>query len=446
MSRQGRARGLWWRRGLIWGVIALLWVFSGLRLALPERVLAQDGTNHVDLINLNTSIDTFTAGYVQRALDIAQNDGASAFIIVLDTPGGESDAMDTIIKTLLSSPIPSVVYVAPSGARAASAGTFITYAANVAAMAPGTRIGAAHPVGLGGTDITSTEGTKITNDAIAEIQSLAEQRGRNADWAAKAVSESVSITEKQALDLHVIDLIAQDNQDLLNQLDGRKVQQNGRELTFRTRGASITSIPMTPIEEFLHILLDPNIAAILFSIGSLAILVELYNPGATVPAVVGVICITLALVALYNLPTNWAALILIVAAIIMFVLDVKLTSIVLTIGGIIAFILGSLFLFRPFTTPQPTFTPVYVSPFVIAGLTLLMTFFFLFVIRAAVRSRLAPVVTGITPFLDSYGVATSDFALVKASLCVRRWALPPVRYQSPCCPLHSRAWSRLDAH
>ncbi len=397
-----RRSGLWILAVVVWTLTALAWV-------TPREVLAQ-GAAHVDIAVFNTSVDTFTAGYIERALGVAKDDGAQALIIELDTPGGELDATHEIDKALLGSPVPSVVYIYPAGSRAGSAGTFITYASTVAAMAPGTNIGAAHPVDMSGGDITGTIGTKVVNDAIADIRSMARTRGRNEEWAARAVSESVSIPAEEALNMHVIDLIAQDRQDLLNKLDGRTVSQNGHELTLHTRGASIREVNMTVIEDFLHVLLDPNIAAILLSIGSLAILVELYNPGAMIPAITGVICLTLALVGLYNLPTNWAAVVLIGASIIMFVLDVKLTSFVLTLGAIVAFVLGAAFLFRPFTPPEPI-TPefsVTVSPFVIAALTLLMTGFFLIVVRAAIRSRLLPVVTGVKPYLDAYGVATSE--------------------------------------
>ncbi len=397
-----RRSGLWILAVVVWTLTALAWV-------TPREVLAQ-GAAHVDIAVFNTSVDTFTAGYIERALGVAKDDSAQALIIELDTPGGELDATHEIDKALLGSPVPSVVYIYPAGSRAGSAGTFITYASTVAAMAPGTNIGAAHPVDMSGGDITGTIGTKVVNDAIADIRSMARTRGRNEEWAARAVSESVSIPAEEALNMHVIDLIAQDRQDLLNKLDGRTVSQNGHELTLHTRGASIREVNMTVIEDFLHVLLDPNIAAILLSIGSLAILVELYNPGAMIPAITGVICLTLALVGLYNLPTNWAAVVLIGASIIMFVLDVKLTSFVLTLGAIVAFVLGAAFLFRPFTPPEPI-TPefsVTVSPFVIAALTLLMTGFFLIVVRAAIRSRLLPVVTGVKPYLDAYGVATSE--------------------------------------
>jgi membrane-bound serine protease (ClpP class) len=398
------------QRGVLLSIAALIWIITALYLVAPRAAFAQ-GEPRVDIATVDTSIDTFTTGYIERVLGVARDDGAQALVIQLDTPGGSLDATHDIVKDMLASNVPVVVYISPSGARAGSAGTFITYAATVAAMAPGTNIGAAHPVGLGGEEITGTIGAKVTNDAVALIRSLAAQRGRNAEWAEKAVRESVSITSKEALDLQVVNLIANDIPDLLSQLDGRTVKVVGeREVTLHTRGATTRELSMNFFEEFFHTLLDPNIALILLNIGSLAILIELYNPGATLPAVTGVICLTLAAVALFNLPTNWAAVVLIAASIVMFVFDLKVNSFVLTAGGILAFVLGAFFLFRPFTLPEPTAPVVSVSPFVIGGLAVMTAAFFTFALGAAVRSRNAPVVTGTAPFLGAYGVATSELA------------------------------------
>lgn len=405
-SQTKKRQSAW--RPVLFSLAASIWILSALYIAMPRLVSAQSASR-VDIATVDTSIDTFTAGYIERFLNAARDDGSQAAIIQLDTPGGDLDATYNITKDMLASSVPVVVFISPSGARAGSAGTFITYAANLAAMAPGTNIGAAHPVGAGGEDITGTIGVKITNDAVAHILSLAAQRGRNSDWAEKAVRESVSITSQQALDLHVVDIIANDIPDLLNQLDGRTVKLAAdRQVTLHVRGAATHQLDMNFFEVFFHTLLDPNIALILLNIGSLAILIELYNPGATLPAVAGVICLTLAAVALYNLPTNWAAVVLIAASIVMFVFDLKVNSFVLTAGGILAFILGAFFLFRPFTPPETTAPEVSVSPYVIGGLAFMTAAFFSFALGAAVRSRKAPVVTGIGPFLGAYGVATSE--------------------------------------
>ncbi len=395
------------RSAWLLAILAVSAVLMAGWFVFPRPALAQN-RNQVDVATLDTSIDMFTVGYVERVLDNARQDGAQAVVIQMDTPGGELGATRQLMQSMLASPVPVVVYIAPSGARAGSAGTFITYAANVAAMAPGTNIGAAHPVDASGGDITGTIGTKITNDSVALIRSVAAQRGRNADWAEKAVRESVSITEKEALDQHVVDLIANNMNDLLDKLDGRTVSANGREVTLHTRGATVKPVDMTIFEQFLHILLDPNVAAILLNVGMLAIFVELYNPGAILPAVTGVICLILAAVALFSLPTNWAAVLLILASILMFVVDVKLTSFVLTLGGIVTFILGALFLFRPFTPPEPTAPVLAVSPIVIGVLVLATSSFFVFAVGAALRSRQLPVISGISPYLGALGVATSE--------------------------------------
>lgn len=386
-------------------VLLALWLAIALFSISSAWLGAQSNAPRVDVAKINGVIDPFTEGYVERVIGVAKEDGASALVFQLDTPGGGLDATRTIIERFFDSPVPILVYVSPSGARAGSAGVFITYGAHLAAMAPGTNIGAAHPVDSGGQDITGTMGTKVENDSAAFIRTIALQRGRNADWAEDAVRKSVSVTEQDALEKHIIDFIAIDVNDLLNQAHGRTVKVQNQDVTLNTRGASIRQVEMNFFEEFFHILLDPNIALILLNIGTLALIVEVYNPGAVIPAVIGIICLTLAAVALFGLPTNWAAVILIVAGIGMMVLDIKVTGFALTVGGIIAFLLGAFFLFRPFTPPEPTTPDISVSPFVIGGLALLSALFFTFVVGAAYRSRNLPVITGIKPILGADGVA-----------------------------------------
>lgn len=369
---------------------------------------AQSQALHVDVAHIDGVIDTFMEGYIDRVIKLAEGDGASAIVIRMDTPGGDLESTRKIVENLLNSSLPSVIYVSPSGARAGSAGVFLTYAGNFAAMAPGTNIGAAHPVSAGGQDITGTIGVKVTNDAAAFIRTIAQQRGRNVDWAERAVRESVSITEIEALDLKVINLISPSVTDLLNQIDGSTTLVNRREVVLHTRGAEIRSVDMNFFESFFHILLDPNIASILLSIGSLAILVELYNPGATIPAVVGVICLTLAAVALLGLPTNWAAVILIIAGFGMLVLDIKVTGFALSVGGVLSIILGLFFLFRPFTLPQQPQFEISVSPWVIAAITGTIALFFFVVLRAALATRHAPAIMGPKTYIGAHGVAVTD--------------------------------------
>ena len=254
--------------------------------------LAQPG-EHVDLITVERVIDPFTAQYVERGLDMAQRDGAQCLVIQLDTPGGSDTPMRVIVQRMLNSSVPIVVYVAPAGARAGSAGVFITLAANIAAMAPGTNIGAAHPVAMPGTEITEIMEEKATSDAAAYVRAIAEKRGRNAEWAEKAVRESASIIAREAVELQVVDLIADDLTDLLDKIDGREVITPDGPVTLSTRGAPVRTIGMNFAENFLHVIVDPNIAYLLLSIGTLALVAEFYHPGAILPAVTGAICLIL---------------------------------------------------------------------------------------------------------------------------------------------------------
>ncbi len=377
--------------------------------ALPLVARAQDRAR-VDVLTVSGTIDTWVDGYIDRGISVAEQDQAEAVVIVLDTPGGALTAMQNITTRMLNARVPVVVFVYPKGAWAGSAGTFITLAGNIAAMAPGTTIGAAHPVDAGGQTIQGDERDKITNFSVGIIRGIAQQRGRNAEWAASAVQSSVAATAEEALDKGVIDLMANDLNDLLNKIDGRTVRTAAGDVTLHTQRVGVVNIDMNLAEYFLHTLVDPNLALILLNIGLLAIAVELYNPGATLPAIVGGICLVLAFVALGNLPVNWGGVILIILAVIVFVIDVKVSSVVLTAGGLIMFVLGALLLFTPFTPPSPLVPEVSVSPWVVAGLGGAMAAFFLFILGAAVRGRYAPVLTGTQPLIGAVGVATTDLA------------------------------------
>jgi membrane-bound serine protease (ClpP class) len=369
--------------------------------------LAQHG-EHVDVVTVKGVIDPFTAQYVGRSLDIAQNDGAQCLIIQLDTPGGSDEPMRTIVQKMLSSTVPIVVYVAPAGARAGSAGTFIAMAANIAAMAPGTNIGAAHPVAMPGVEISEILEEKTTSDAAAYIRAIAEKRGRNAEWAEKAVRESASITASEAVESQVVDLIAEDLTDLLDQIDGREVFTAAGPVTLKTRGAEVRTISMTLVENFLHILVDPNIAYLLLSIGVLALVAEFYHPGAILPGVTGAICLILAFVAFGSLPVNWGGVALIVLAVVLFILDIKVAGFMLSVGGAVAFVLGSLMLFSPFAPPSPTMPRLTVSWPLIALMTASITAFFLFALSAGIRAQRARVSSGVESMVGATGVAASD--------------------------------------
>lgn len=381
--------------------------FVLLSLWLPTVAHAQPG-NHVDVLTVNGTIDTWVDGYVNRGIGAAEQDRAEAVIILLDTPGGALDAMQDITTRMLNARVPVVVFVYPQGAWAGSAGTFVTLAGNIAAMAPGTTIGAAHPVDASGQNISSDERDKITNFSVGIIKNIAQARGRNADWAAKAVQSSVAATAQEALDQKVVDLMATDTNDLLNKINGRTVKTAAGEVTLDTQQVGIVNFDMNLAEYFLHTLVDPNVALILLQIGLLAIAVELYNPGATLPAIVGGICLVLAFVALGNLPVNWGGVILVILSVIVFIIDVKVNTIVLTVGGLVMFVLGAILLFTPFTPPSPVVPEVSISPVVILILGGAMTAFFLFILGAAVRGRNFPVLTGAQSLVGATGVATTN--------------------------------------
>ncbi len=294
------------------------------------------------------AIGPVTARFMIRALERAEAENAAALVFELDTPGGLDDAMRDIVKRILASKVPVVIYVAPAGARAASAGTFLTLAAHVAAMAPGTAIGAAHPVAIGqGMPADSNLTIKAAQDAAAYIRAIAEQRGRNRAWAERAVFESVSLSDSEALTNRVIDLVATDTTALLEILDGRRVLlDDGRAVTLRTRGVPLRRLTLTWREEILKTLTNPNLAYLLFMLGLLGIYFELSNPGAIAPGVVGAIALILAFFAFQTLSISYAGLLLIVLALALFLMDIYIASGgLLTLGGIVALVIGSLLLF-----------------------------------------------------------------------------------------------------
>jgi membrane-bound serine protease (ClpP class) len=319
--------------------LASVIVLAVLLAAAPAR--AAD----VATIVLDGVISPVTVRLVETAIERTQATGARALVIQLDTPGGLERSMRVICQRLLNAPVPVIVYVAPTGARAASAGVFITMAAHIAAMAPATNIGAAHPVAIsGGADKESMK--KIANDAAAFARSIAVERGRNADWAEKAVRESVSITERDAVRLKVVDLVADSMPDLLAKIDGRTVKTAKGPVTLATRDARVTVIEIGFRDRFLNVITDPNIAYILMMLGMLGLFFELSNPGVILPGVVGGISLILAFFAFQSLPINFAGLLLILFGIVLLIAEIKVVSHgVLAIGGIISMALGSLMLF-----------------------------------------------------------------------------------------------------
>jgi membrane-bound serine protease (ClpP class) len=299
----------------------------------------------VSLIEIEGVISPVTMRLVGMAIDRAQAEGSQALIIELDTPGGLERSMRSIAQRMLKSELPIIVYVAPTGARAASAGVFITMAAHVAAMAPATNIGAAHPVAVGGGgDKESLK--KIENDAAAFIRTVATERGRNVEWAEKAVRQSVAITEREAVRLKVVDLVADSVTDLLEKVDGRTVKTAKGPVTLQTRGAQVKPIEIGFRDRVLTVITDPNVAYILMMVGMIGVIAELYNPGAIFPGVIGGISLILAFFAFQSLPLNYAGLLLILFGIGLMVAEIKIVSHgILGVGGVIALLLGSLMLF-----------------------------------------------------------------------------------------------------
>lgn len=379
--------------------LAMVGLFADARAAEPVVVVAQ----------VQGVIDPINAQYLSRVLGQAEAAGAELLVIELNTPGGLSTAMETITERLLGTSVPSVVYVTPTGARAGSAGVFIAMAADVIAMAPGTVIGAAHPVSVDGGQLDEATTEKFTNYSAAYARTLATTKGHNADWAEQAVRASVTLTEQEALQQGVADLVARDLDDLLRQLAGRRVRTStGERALPALLGASIQRYPPNAAEATLHVIADPNIALLLLTIGTIGIFAELYHPGAFFPGIVGVISLLLAFVSLGNLPTNWGAAALICFSILLFMLELHLpTHGVLGIGGVVAFVLGGLLLFAPLTPTAPVFGTFEVNHGLLFGLSGLLAAFFLVALRAGLRARRLPRLDPLAHLNGARGLATS---------------------------------------
>jgi membrane-bound serine protease (ClpP class) len=317
-------------------------------------------------------INPFSARYLERAIRETERAGAAALVLELDTPGGLDTAMRDMMQAELNSHAPVIVYVAPMGARAASAGMFITIAAHLAAMAPGTEIGAAHPVSLSGGGDDEVMATKVTEDAAAFARAIAQHRKRNVEWAESAVRESKSISAEEAMENGVIEIVAASLQDLLEQADGRTVTTPSGETVLRLKGADVQEVPMGWIEHLLHLIADPNIAYILMTIGTLGIILELYHPGGLFPGIAGAICLLLGFAALGTLPVGWAGIGLLVLAVALLLLELHAPGFgAFGIGALVAFIAGSLLLFVPVTPPSPAAPVVGVNPWLVTGMTAL---------------------------------------------------------------------------
>lgn len=369
-----------------------------LSLFLPFVAMGQS----VDVITLDATINPATAEYIHHSIVAARDDGAECLIIRFNTPGGLLKSTREIVSDLLTAKVPVVVYVAPAGAQAASAGAFITLAAHIAAMTPGTNIGAAHPVGMQGGEKDSIMNEKATNDAAAFIRTISEKRHRNVRWAEDAVRKSISITETEALRDSVIDIVAPSVEALLDSIDGRTVNVDGEDRKLNTKDARIVEKEMGWNLRILDILSDPNIAYIFFMLGIYGLLFELYNPGAILPGVVGVIAIILAFYSLHTLPVNYAGLALIVVGIILFILELKIVSHgLLGIGGTVALLLGSIMLIDTESTLE--FATLSLS--VVLSTVIFTALFFIFAIGMGIRAQRRKPVTGVEGIVGETGEA-----------------------------------------
>ncbi len=417
-------------------------------LSVSFLVSAEQGKRVAVIIEVSDTIGPATSDYIQRGLEKAADKGATVVILRLDTPGGLDTAMREINRAIIASPIPVVLYVAPSGARAASAGTYMLYASHIAAMSPATTLGAATPVQIGGVPdlkpptfpdkespdkeskdddavgdededqskekeeakekpapVTGDAMTKkIVNDAVAYIRSMAEMRGRNADWAEQAVREAASLTSEQALLQDVIDIVATDTTDLLAKVDGWQVNINGQDVTLDTSGLEIETIEPDWRNELLSVITNPNIAYILMLLGIYGLFFELANPGFVLPGVVGGICLLLALYALQVLPVNYAGLALMMLGIVFMIAEIFAPSFgALGFGGIIAFVIGSVILF------DTEGSEIQVAIPIIVAVTVISSTFFLIVLRMIFAAHKKPVVSGVDEMLGSIGQVMEDF-------------------------------------
>lgn len=359
----------------------------------------------IHYLTIEGIVNPVMSEFIIKGIENASKEKAEAVVIQIDTPGGLDLSMRDITKAVLSSDVPVIVYVAPSGARAASAGVFIAYASHIAAMAPGTNIGAAHPVAMGGEKMDETMSKKVENDAVAYIKGIASKRHRNADWAEKAVRESASITAEEALKTNVIEIIAADKDALIKAVNGKKVELGTGERVLKTEGAKIQDIEMGMRLRILNAITNPNVAYILLMIGLIGIYFELSNPGAILPGVVGGIFLILAFYAMQTLSVNYAGILLIGLGLIFFIAEIKVISYgLLTIAGIIALTLGSLMLFE---SPLPF---MKLSVWVVLPTVLMFSALFLAALYYAVRIRKQTPVSGKEGLINEIGTADTDIS------------------------------------
>jgi membrane-bound serine protease (ClpP class) len=377
--------------------VFLLWLIFFVLITFPAQ--AKD----IYTITVNGAINPPVAGFIKESIEKTQEKGGEALVISLDTPGGLDTSMRDIVKNIMDASVPVIVYVSPSGARAASAGSIILMASHIAVMAPGTNVGAAHPVTIGKDKPDKTMMKKVENDAVAYSRSIAMKKGRNVEWAAKAVLESASITAKDALDKNVIDVIADSMDELLTKIDGRTVETRTGKVTLKTKGMKTNEIDMPFKYKFLSYLSDPNVAYLLMMLGIIGIFFEIYSPGAIFPGVAGGISIILALYAFQTIPISFAGVALILLGIIFFILELKIISHgALGIAGVISIIIGSIMLIDD---PSGVLAISWKSIITVA---VSLGFFVFGILAYAVKAQMAKVKTGMEGLVGEIGIAKTD--------------------------------------
>ena len=384
--------------------LRLSWlILAAAAVLLPLNASA--ASPHIEEVDLNGDINNIMSAYIESGVRRAEGDRADALLVVMNTPGGISTSMDEIVTNLLNSKVPVIVYVYPSGARAASAGLFVAQAADVLAMAPGTNIGSAHPIQATGENLTGDLGAKVLNDAVTRVRNLATMHGRNANWAEDAVRNSVNINAEEAVQLHVADLEATDIPTLLQQVDGRTVPRSNGSLVIHSANALVNDYPMPFWQVFLNALIDPTIAALLIIVAGYGIITELSNPGLILPGVVGGIAAVLAIVSLANLPVNIAGILLMLLALILFIADlIAPTHGFLSAGGVIALVLGMAFLIN--TGP----VGLGVNPVVSVVTAAATLAFFVFFIQRVLAARRQPAFSGAESLVGAVGEAREQLA------------------------------------
>ena len=406
--------------------IALIAVgFGGAMLSfLASTVEAQ--APHGVVVEIDEVIQPSTARFLNRVVNDAEENGARFVVIRLDTPGGLYDSTRDIVETILESTVPVIVYVSPSGAQAASAGTFIATAGHITAMANGTNIGAASPVDQSGGPLPEPLGSKATNDAAAFLRSIAVERGLNADALNDTVTKALAYSASEALDKNVIDLVAKDLEQLLSTVDGQSVNLLGDPYVIETAGIELRTVDKTVLERFLAIISNPNVAFLLLVIGAIGLFIEFMAPGLFAPGIVGVLCLVTAFVALGNLPVNWVGLALLAFALVLIFAELQSPGVsFFGAGGVVSFVLGSVLLFGGFT-PGPIETPSFgVDYWLIGGITVAMSGFLLFVVRdilMAQKIEERQATKGITTaaLVGTTGVVSAELAPSGMVFCKRR--------------------------